>query len=374
MSTTTPPGLASDSTKTALVRSPIARGDRRRVRGIDEGGRPAEPGERVAELGQRPAVQLARRDDVIARLQERVEREQLGGVAGRRSHGGPPALERRDPLLERGHGRVGDARVDVAERLEVEQGGRVVDVLEDVGGRLVDRHVARSGDRVGSCAGVDGPRLEAVGLVDLEGRPRLVAAVVGHPSGRARRLDRSPVLIPLQASSPLSRPYSIFMQRSSMKVRPASPAIAAPSGLRMPSWSHRTFAPIAGRRVRDLRHLLRAPEDVHDVHGHGDGVEVRVDRLAQDRRVERARIDRDDPVALALEVAHHEVARPVPVRGGADHGDGLRLGVDAPEERVRIDARRARDRAGDEGAPVGRVSHAPTIARRDAGCLAEAPA
>ena len=50
--------------------------------------------------------------------------------------------------------------------------------------------------------------------------------------------------MPLQASSPLSRPYSIFMHRSSMKVRPARPAIAAPSGLRMPSWSHRTFAPI----------------------------------------------------------------------------------------------------------------------------------
>ena len=52
------------------------------------------------------------------------------------------------------------------------------------------------------------------------------------------------VLIPLQASSPLSRPYSIFMHRSSMKVSPARPASVAPSGLRMPSWSHRTFAPI----------------------------------------------------------------------------------------------------------------------------------
>ncbi len=52
------------------------------------------------------------------------------------------------------------------------------------------------------------------------------------------------VLMPLQASSPHSRPYSIFMQRSSMTVRPARPAMVAASGLRMPSWSHRTLAPI----------------------------------------------------------------------------------------------------------------------------------
>ena len=128
--------------------------------------------EGVAELGQRPAVELARRDDVIARFEQRVERQQLGGVAGRRGDRGTPAFERRDALLERGHGRVGDARVDVAEGLEVEQGGRVVDVVEDVGGRLVDRDVARAGDGVGPRAGVDGPRLEAVGLVDLERRPR----------------------------------------------------------------------------------------------------------------------------------------------------------------------------------------------------------
>ena len=36
------PGWRAISTKTALVRSPIAARDRRRVRGIDEGGRPAE--------------------------------------------------------------------------------------------------------------------------------------------------------------------------------------------------------------------------------------------------------------------------------------------------------------------------------------------
>ena len=151
-----------------------------------------------------------------------------------------------------------------------------------------------------------------------------------------------------------------------MNVRPASPAIAP-----------RLRAADAELEPEDLGADPRPPtsaiagtssrpaEDVDDVDGHRDRLEVRVDRLAEDRRVERARVDRDDPVALALQVAHDEVARPVPVRRRADHRDRLRLRVDAPEERVRIDARRARDRAGDEGAPVGRVSHAPTIARRD---------
>ena len=40
------------------------------------------------------------------------------------------ALQRRDALLEHGLGRVVDARIDVAEGLEVEQRRGVIDVLE----------------------------------------------------------------------------------------------------------------------------------------------------------------------------------------------------------------------------------------------------
>ena len=56
---------------------------------------------------------------------------------------------------------------------------------------------------------------------------------------------------------------------------------------------------------------------------------VRVDLLAEDRRIERTRVDRDDPEALALQVAHREVRRPVPVRRGADHRDRPRVAEDA---------------------------------------------
>ena len=132
------------------------------VPGVDEAAVPAEPRERVAELGQRAAIQEARRDEVVAGLHERVERDQLCGVAGRHGHGAAAALQAGDARLERGHGRVGDAAVDVAERLEVEQRRGVVDVLEHVRRGLEDGHVPGAGDGLRRRAGVDRPGLDAV--------------------------------------------------------------------------------------------------------------------------------------------------------------------------------------------------------------------
>jgi hypothetical protein len=190
-------------------------GHGRRVGGVDERGAPAKAPERVAQLGERAAVELAGRDDVIARIEQRVEGEHLGGVTGGRRDGGTAALERRDPLLQGGDRGVRDPRVDVAERLEVEERRRVVGVVEDVRGRLVDGHVPRARDRIRMRPRVDRPGREAVRLVGREGRlgwVRRVVEVVGHRSADPRRLERIRVLTPLQASSPLSRPYSIFMQ------------------------------------------------------------------------------------------------------------------------------------------------------------------
>ena len=58
-----------------------------------------------------------------------------------------------------------------------------------------------------------------------------------------------PVLTPLQASSPLSRPYSIFMHRSSMNVRPASPAIARAFGAPDAELEPQDLGPDPDRRV-----------------------------------------------------------------------------------------------------------------------------
>ena len=65
------------------------------------------------------------------------------------------AFERRDPFGQRRDGRVGQARVDVAHFLQVEELGGVVGVAEDIGGGLVDRHLPRAGGRVGCGAGMD---------------------------------------------------------------------------------------------------------------------------------------------------------------------------------------------------------------------------
>ena len=96
---------------------------------------------------------------------ERQHRDR-GGRHARRGRERPhPALEHRHALLERGVRRVDDARVGVAEAVEVEEVGRVLRVLEDVGGRLVDRLRARARRRVHALAGVDLQRVEPEGAI-----------------------------------------------------------------------------------------------------------------------------------------------------------------------------------------------------------------
>ena len=76
----------------------------------------------------------------------------MAGGDGKR---GRAAFERGDALFEHRLGRIHDARVDVAERLQREQIGGVFDVVEDIGGRLVDRRDARAGRRIGLGAGME---------------------------------------------------------------------------------------------------------------------------------------------------------------------------------------------------------------------------
>ncbi len=80
------------------------------------------------------------------------------------------AFQRRDPLLQHRIGRVADAGIDVAEGLQPEERGGMVDIVEDEGGGLVDRRGAGAGRGIGSGAGMDGERVEtrcAVGHVQL---------------------------------------------------------------------------------------------------------------------------------------------------------------------------------------------------------------
>ena len=145
----TPPGLAIDSTKIALVRSVIAAS---KLSGSSESAQataPAEVLEGMGELVDRAAVQLAGRHELVAGLQERVEDHHLRGVAGGDRERRRAALQRRHALLQDRVGRIADAAVDVPEGLQPEERGGVVDVVEDEGGGLVDRRRPGAGRRVG---------------------------------------------------------------------------------------------------------------------------------------------------------------------------------------------------------------------------------
>jgi len=98
-----------------------------------------------------------------------VEDKELCGVPRGNGQGRRAPFERRYPRLKHRLGGVHDAGVNVSERLQAEQGGSVVRVVEDIRSRLVDRRHACAGGRVGRRAGMDGERGEPWG-----------AGLVGH--------------------------------------------------------------------------------------------------------------------------------------------------------------------------------------------------
>lgn len=67
---------------------------------LDELGLDAEAGQQHLELVVRPAVEVRRRDDVVAGAREGRDRNELCGLARRRRERRHAALEGRDALLE----------------------------------------------------------------------------------------------------------------------------------------------------------------------------------------------------------------------------------------------------------------------------------
>ena len=97
----------------------------------NEGGLNAEAAQGHVQLGDGAAVQLRGGDDVVALLAECREGDELGGHAGGGRYRTDTAFEGGDALLQRGDGRVGQARVDVAVLLQGEEVRGVVSVFED---------------------------------------------------------------------------------------------------------------------------------------------------------------------------------------------------------------------------------------------------
>jgi hypothetical protein len=132
-----------------------------RVVGIDHRRLDADLAEVHAEHRDRAAVELRGRDDVVALLEDVEERHHLGRLPRGGRHRRAPALDRGHALLEDRGRRIRKPRVDVAERLQVEEARGVVGVVEDVRRRLVERNGARAGLRVGNLARVQAQRFEA---------------------------------------------------------------------------------------------------------------------------------------------------------------------------------------------------------------------
>ena len=81
---------------------------------------------------------------------------------------------------------------------------------------------------------------------------------------------------------------------------------------------------------------LGIAEDIDHVDLEGNVLQGGIDRLPEDLLAGEAGVDRDDPVALALQVFRHEITRPGPFLAGPDHGDGVDGGEDILDVAVRI--------------------------------------
>ena len=159
------------------------------VRVVAVGDVHVEPaaGEGVFKLVVGAAVEVARRDDVVAVLAERVEGEELGRLPAGRRDGHDAAFEGRHPLLEHVVRRIHDAGVDVAELLEGKEVGPVLRIVEGVGRGGVDGHGPRASGWVRLL-----PRVQLKGFV--AGLVRVVGgAVVGaHKNSLDGSEDKSP--------------------------------------------------------------------------------------------------------------------------------------------------------------------------------------
>ena len=156
-----------------------------RIVGIDERRLDAEPPEAHVELRVGAAVQRLGGHDLVACLQQSGQRDELRRLPAAHRQRPHAAFEGRHPLLQRRRGRVHDARVDVAEPLQVEERGGVRRVLEYVGSGLVDRHRAGAGFGIGPMPGMQGTGGEAKGPVG-SGRHYLKVAETERRKQRAR--------------------------------------------------------------------------------------------------------------------------------------------------------------------------------------------
>ncbi len=114
----------------------------------------------MGELRDCAAVKPGRGDDIPARPHQRKQREDLRGVTGRAADCARAALERGNPVLQGGYGRVGQPRIDVTHLFQIEEPGRMFGITKLIRSRLIDRHLPRAGCRIWPGAGMDHERIK----------------------------------------------------------------------------------------------------------------------------------------------------------------------------------------------------------------------
>ena len=102
----------------------------------------------MIELVDRAAIELFGGDELVARLQQGVEDQKFSRMARGDGERRCAAFKRRDAAFENRIGRVGDAGVDIAERLQSEKGGGMIDIVEHERRGLINRRDARAGCRI----------------------------------------------------------------------------------------------------------------------------------------------------------------------------------------------------------------------------------
>jgi hypothetical protein len=110
----------------------------------------------VVELVDRAAIELFARRRIRRPAHQRMHDDTCAAWPEATAKRRGAAFERGDALFQHRVGRVADAGIDVAERLQAEQRGGVVDVVEDERRGLIDRRRPRAGGRIGLRAGMNG--------------------------------------------------------------------------------------------------------------------------------------------------------------------------------------------------------------------------
>ncbi len=190
---------------------------------VDEAGGDAEARQSQLQHVDGAAIERGGGDDVAALPHQRDDGEVERRLAARRADRADAAFERGDALLQHGDGRVADARIDEAGLLEVEQRGGVVAVLEDEARRLIDRHRARPGGRVGPLPGMEGEG----GEIEIFG--------VGH-GGHSVGAGRVTIRSGLAGGERFSRTFEPRRTRRPPRKMIARSAKKTPSCPSCPSW------------------------------------------------------------------------------------------------------------------------------------------